>query len=78
MSHYSKLDLLLLDRINTVNGATFAEIERSHDVSIEAHFLGVALGREPVRIIDGRLQALRQRGSIRFDRPVWRIAERAA
>lgn len=78
MSHYSKLDLLLLDRINTVNGATFAEIERSHDVSIEAHFLGAALGRDAYRIIDGRLQALRKRGSIRFDRPVWRIAERAA
>lgn len=76
MNKYSRLDELLLERINCVSGATFTEIERSRDVSIELRLIGLALQRDPTRVIDGRLQSLRKRGLIRFDRPVWRIAER--
>jgi hypothetical protein len=73
MSTYENLDALLVARIDTLLGATFLEMQSHGPIAIEAGMLGKKLKREDFRVIDGRLQALRKRGVIRFDRPVWRL-----
>lgn len=77
MSDYDNLDALLVDRINTANGATFLEMEHAPAISLEAYMLAERFKRDAFRVIDGRLQSLRKRGVIRFDRPVWRLAKDA-
>jgi len=76
MSQYAKLDALILERIARPNGATFTELTANNLVSAEAERIGEATGRVDWRIVDGRLQALRKQGLIRFWRPVWKLTER--
>jgi hypothetical protein len=65
MSQFQKLDDLIVARIAS-KGVHFTPLFSSKDVSEESHRLGVALDREPFRVVDGRLQALKRKGVISY------------
>lgn len=64
MTDYSELDRLIIESIS--NGRnTFMAID-SREVYTETQRLAAETGRTAFRIIDGRLQALRKKGVIRY------------
>lgn len=65
MSIYQKLDELLVERI-TKKGVQFTPLFHSVGVREESARLGTESGREPFRIVDGRLQALKRAGRITY------------
>lgn len=62
---YEKLDALLLKEIAALNGP------HALSVTNEVYRLGKSTGREQHRILDGRLQALRKAGKIRYADGKW-------
>jgi len=72
MTQYNKLDSLILERLK-IRPATFAEL-LSGDVRAECDGAAETQVRGDVsRVLDRRLQALRKKGAIVFDRLVgWR------
>jgi hypothetical protein len=74
MSDYSNLDSLILACLKGKLGVPLRLIA-AHEVREECERLGEATGREPFRILDGRLQALRKRWKIVFDSQAgWRLS----
>jgi len=72
MSPYEKLDALIVVRLK-IRPATFAEL-LSGESRIECERIVGQTGGDAFRVLDRRLQALRKRGVIFFDRAVgWRI-----
>ena len=67
MSQYDDLDAAILRNLDRFGHATLMFVS-GRDARAEADRLAKATGREAFRIIDGRLQALRKRGVIKFDR----------
>jgi hypothetical protein len=65
VSQFQKLDDLIVARIAR-KGVQFTPLFCSNDVREESHRLGVALDREPFRVLDGRLQALKRKGLISY------------
>lgn len=65
MADYTQLDQLIIGKIYS-GAKSFAAIDNG-DVYLEANRLHVETGRPAFRIIDGRLQALREKGLIIFD-----------
>lgn len=65
MSHYVKLDALILSRL-TARPLPLMYINAGI-VREECDRLGEAMVREPYRVLDGRLQALRKQGRITFN-----------
>lgn len=63
MNQYEKIDQLILKAIGIRSSPLY-----NYDVCKEAYRLRDLTGRENYRIIDGRVQALRKRGVIRFVR----------
>ena len=77
---YKHLDDLLLKRIASadVHGVEFYFLHITPLIFAEACRLSDATGREIYRMIEGRLQALRKRGLIRFDSKLgWLAAYKA-
>jgi len=68
-NQYTTLDALLLSTIDKAApaGIPFAAICASAIVSREVGPLAEKTGRQPFRIVDGRLQALRKKGLIWYD-----------
>lgn len=62
---YEKLDALLLKEIAALNGP------HSLPVKNEVYRLGKSTRRKQSRILDGRLQALRKAGKIRYANGKW-------
>jgi hypothetical protein len=66
MTQYDKLDLLIYEAIKA--GANeFASVHVG-DVHQESLKISVATGRPAFRIVDARLQAIKRRGLIEFNR----------
>jgi len=65
VSQFQRLDDLLVARIAR-KGTQFTPLFSSNDVREESQRLGDALGREPFRVLDGRLQALKRKGMISY------------
>lgn len=63
MSQYSEIDRSIIDCIRNRQGAH--PLYDRH-VNREADRLAMLTGREAFRIIDGRLQALRKQGAIKY------------
>lgn len=63
MTTYSTLDAQITQAIQAGQHPLYAR-----QVCVEARRIAEASGREEMRIIDGRLQALRKAGSIAADR----------
>jgi hypothetical protein len=65
MTNYDKLDYLIVQAVGT--GANSAgHIQSDPSVDSESKRIADATSREQFRVIDGRLQALRKRGVIRY------------
>lgn len=64
MSQYKDLDAQIVNHINKPGGCDFASLQVKCGVRLEA--LAEATGREAFRVLDGRLQALRKIGIIKF------------
>ena len=60
---YAALDAMILKAIQEGNSPLY-----NMRVAAEASAIAEATGREDFRVIDGRLQALRKRGVIKFHR----------
>lgn len=60
MSQYEQLDSLILEAIGARRNPLYADT-----CAAEAKRLAEATGREPFRVIDGRLTALKKAGRIR-------------
>lgn len=71
---YEKLDAMIVESIRFLCGANFSVLS-SGDVMDEAIRIANCTGREAFRVIDGRLQALKKRGLIRYVGGEWRIAK---
>ena len=65
MSQFQRLDDLIVARI-AHKGIQFTPLFSANDVREESQRLGVALDREPFRVLDGRLQALKRKGMIAY------------
>jgi hypothetical protein len=65
VSQYKKLDDLIVDRVAT-KGIQFTPLFSANAVREESQRLGTLLGREPFRVLDGRLQALKRKGVITY------------
>lgn len=63
MSQFEKLDYLIVARI-AQKGIQFTPLFSSNAVREESQRLGTELGREPFRVLDGRLQALKRKNVI--------------
>lgn len=59
--HYEPLDHLIVSAIKRRRNPLY-----DADVSAEAKIIGAAMGREPFRVVDGRLTALKKAGRIVF------------
>lgn len=77
MSMYDKLDALIIERVKERGAVKLIPLSGGN-VAKEATALANDTGREDFRIIDGRLQALRKRGLLRYDsKRGWALAESA-
>ena len=65
MSQFQRLDDLIVARIAR-KGIHFTPLFSANDVRDETQRLAVALDREPFRVLDGRLQALKRKGVIAY------------
>lgn len=65
MSQFQKLDDLIVAQIAN-KGAQFTPLFSSNAVREESQRLGSESGREPFRVLDGRLQALKRKGIITY------------
>lgn len=65
MSQFQNLDDLIVAQI-TNKGIHFTPLFSSNAVREESQRLGTELGREPFRVLDGRLQALKRKGAISY------------
>jgi hypothetical protein len=65
MTQYEKLDAMVLARIAD-KGVQFTPLFSGNEIREETERLGVELGREPFRVLDGRLQALKRSGAIAY------------
>ena len=65
MTNYEKLDWLITMTI-TGNSKFLGDILSDNLVFLEAERIAMETGRDLYRIVDGRLQALRKRGVIRY------------
>lgn len=65
VSQFQQLDDLIVARL-AGKGIQFTPLFSSNDVRKESQRLGDALGREPFRVLDGRLQALKRKGMISY------------
>ena len=65
MSQYQKLDDLIVAQVAN-KGIQFTPLFSSNAVREESRRLGTELGREPFRVLDGRLQALKRKGAISY------------
>jgi len=76
MSQYTEIDRRIIDCIRSGQGV---HPLYSKHVNQEAGRLAMLTGREDFRIIDGRLQALKKRGEIRYSTitRAWIIKEAA-
>lgn len=73
MSQYEKLDSLIVGRLKT-RPATFAELSSGRIHKECTRIAKTQIRGEAFRVLDRRLQALRKRGAIVFDRAVgWRV-----
>ncbi len=66
MIDYQHIDSLILERVGQ-GAKTFSAIDGGF-VYLEAKNLSELTGRQAFRIIDSRLQALRKKGFIRFNK----------
>lgn len=69
MSQYAELDRLVLIRLADVGAGTRLPLSPldTREIRAEAVRLANATGRKSFRVLDGRLQALRKSGQVRFD-----------
>jgi hypothetical protein len=65
VSQFQKLDESIVTRI-AGKGVQFTPLFSANDVREESQRLAIALGREPFRVLDGRLQALKRKGLISY------------
>lgn len=70
MNKYENLDNLILQRLKD-NGEMMLLFLNSGGVREESERMGIETGREPFRILDGRLQKLRKENKIKFSRKGW-------
>lgn len=69
---YEKIDAMIVESIRFLREANFSVLS-SGDVMDEAIRIANCTGRESFRVIDGRLQALKKRGLIRYVGGGWRL-----
>lgn len=69
-AQYAILDALLVARVRVAKsiGITFMELLANEGIDVELQRIGKLAGRDPFRILDGRLQALRKSGKLISDR----------
>ena len=70
MNQYENLDNLILQRLKE-DGEMMLLFLNSGDVREESERIANETGREPFRILDGRLQKLRKENKIKFSRKGW-------
>lgn len=77
MSQYQHLDVLIINAIRNHKNPLY-----NATVAVEANRLATLLDREKPRVIDGRLQALRRAGKIKYltkaegnKQPGWVVVE---
>lgn len=70
---YDKLDSLIFDNIKSCVEANLYAATRG-EARTESERIAALSGREAFRVLDGRLQALRRRGLIRYVGGAWRVA----
>lgn len=68
MSQYDVLDAFILDAVARGSSKLYTGY-----VSHEAERIARATGREAMRVIDGRIQALRKAGRISFASGIWQF-----
>lgn len=73
--YYKHLDSLILNEIEFGNN-TFAKMFNGA-VVVESVNIADLTGREPFRVVDSRLQALRKQGKINFNKSIgWTVAKK--
>ena len=72
MTQYQTLDQLIVDAIRNGSG-TFATIYTKR-VYTECERIAKQTARDRFRVLDGRLQTLRRRGEIAFNKGSWTAA----
>lgn len=71
MEKYSKLDKFIIDEIGNSPVPFSLLFIRDSDIANECEKIAHAEGKEPYRVLDRRLQALRKAGSIRSTTKGW-------
>lgn len=81
MNKYEKLDKMVLKTIRNLKLCMFGEILRETEIYRECERLAYTYGitRDPFRVLDGRLQALRKEDKIYYEhfgkKQGWRIVK---